>query len=153
MRLARIVSQCFLFALLLTWFGRVGAQTVQNTDRICGKWMSSEKNLQVDVYKTGDEYKARIIWFRDDTSKPMDEWRDSHNPDPALRNRRILGMDVVRGLKYDKDNDSWEDGIVYDAKQGREWSAAAYIDEHGLLRVRGYWHFKLFGKTMVFKRP
>ncbi|HEX3384800.1 MAG TPA: DUF2147 domain-containing protein [Mucilaginibacter sp.] len=143
----------FITIFLFVCLYQARGQTAQNSNRICGKWMSSEKNLTVEVYKKGDEFKARIVWFRDDPGKPMDEWRDSHNPDPALRSRKILGLDVLRGLKYDKDGDSWEDGIVYDAKHGKDWNASAFIDAHGLLRVRGYWHFKIFGKTMTFKRP
>ncbi|MBS1531544.1 MAG: DUF2147 domain-containing protein [Bacteroidetes bacterium] len=142
----------FAFTFLLSLVSQTQGQSARNADRICGKWMSAEKNLIVDVYRKGDEFRANIIWFRDDISKPMDEWRDSHNPDPALRSRRILGMDILRGLKYDKDDNSWEDGIVYDAKHGKDWDASVYIDDHGLLRVRGYWHFKIFGKTMIFHR-
>ncbi|MGN6638481.1 MAG: DUF2147 domain-containing protein [Mucilaginibacter sp.] len=114
--------------------------------------MSSEKNLIVQIYKVGGQFKAKIVWFNDDPSKPMDEWRDTHNPNPALRSRRILGLEILRGLKYDEDGNSWEDGIVYDAKHGRDWNASAYIDKKGLLKVRGYWHIKLIGRTMTFHR-
>jgi uncharacterized protein (DUF2147 family) len=138
---------------LLMPLSSIQGQAIQDSDRICGKWMSSEKNLIVEVYKKGDEFQGRIVWFRDDPSLPMEEWRDKNNPDPALRSRKVLGMDVLRGLKYDKDDNSWDDGMVYDAKHGKDWNASAYIDDHGLLRVRGYWHFKIFGKTMTFKRP
>ena len=142
-----IIVCFFLFALVKT----VRAQA-QASDRICGKWESQEKNLIVLVYKTGAYFKAKITWFRDDPGKPMEEWRDTHNPDPKLRSRRILGMDVVNDLKYDTDDNSWENGTVYDAKHGHDWDASAYIDKKGLLRVRGYWHFKLFGRTMIFYR-
>jgi len=153
MYIARTAFKTFLPILLTVCLSQINGQVIQNADRICGKWMSSENNLTVEVYKKGDEYKARITWFNDDPSRPMEDWKDSHNPDPALRNRKIVGMDVLRGLKYDKDDNSWEDGVIYDAKQGKDWSASAYIDKQGLLRVRGYWHFKIFGKTMTFKRP
>lgn len=127
--------------------------SVPACDQICGKWMSSEKNLLVEVYHdTNNTYKARIIWFKDDTSKPMEEWRDTKNPDPALRSRRILGLNVVRDLKYDAGNKSWEDGVIYEAKTGKEWNASAYINKEGILKVKGYWHFKVFGKTMTFTR-
>jgi uncharacterized protein (DUF2147 family) len=144
----RLLSLAFLFLPVLP--GK--AQTVQKCDQICGKWMSEEKNLTVLVYKNGDEFKGKIVWFRDDPSLPMEQWRDSHNPDPKLRSRKVLGMDVLHDLKYDADNNSWEDGIVYDAKHGKDWNASVYIDKQGLLRVRGYWHFNIFGKTMTFKR-
>ncbi|HTD99173.1 MAG TPA: DUF2147 domain-containing protein [Mucilaginibacter sp.] len=130
----------------------VQADTVPNCDQICGKWLSSEKNLMVEVYKAGDHFKARIVWFNDDPSKPMGEWCDTKNPDPALRTRKILGMNVLSDLKYVAHSNSWEDGMIYDAKNGKEWNASAYINKQGLLKVKGYWHFKIFGRTMTFKR-
>jgi uncharacterized protein (DUF2147 family) len=139
-----------IFFINLSVAGAAG--TVPNCDRICGKWMSAEKNLVVEVYKNNDHFKAKIIWFHDDPSKPMEEWRDSKNPDPSLRIRRILGMNVLNDLKYDTGSNSWEDGMIYDAKSGREWNASAYINKQGLLKVKGYWHFKLFGRTMTFRR-
>jgi uncharacterized protein (DUF2147 family) len=61
-------------------------------------------------------------------------------------------MDVLTGLVYQPATDSWENGMVYDAKHGREWNAAAYINKHGELKVRGYWHFKFIGRTLTFYR-
>jgi uncharacterized protein (DUF2147 family) len=90
--------------------------------------------------------------FKDTEGKPMDYWTDQHNPDPALRNRKILGMSMLSDLKYNSDTNSWENGIVYDSKHGREWNASAAIDKKGMLRVRGYWHFKFIGRTMDFVR-
>jgi len=63
-----------------------------------------------------------------------------------------LGMDILRDLKYDAGSNSWEDGMVYDAKHGREWNASVYIDKNGVLKVKGYWHLKLLGKTMTFTK-
>jgi uncharacterized protein (DUF2147 family) len=144
--------KCLAFiGFILAGFG-TRADTRPGCDLICGKWMSAEKNLMVQVYKDGARFKARIIWFKGDPGYPMQKWLDKNNPDPALRNRRILGMEVLRDLKYDARSKSWEDGMIYDAKHGREWNASAYIDKQGFLRVKGYWHFKIFGRTMTFKR-
>ncbi|MGZ3764842.1 MAG: DUF2147 domain-containing protein [Mucilaginibacter sp.] len=128
------------------------AGSVPDCDQICGRWMSSEKNLIVLVYKSGDEFKAKIVWFKDDPSLPMEEWRDKNNPNPVLRTRKILGMDVLHDFRYDTSSHSWEDGMIYDAQHGREWNASAYINKEGLLKVKGYWHFKIFGRTMTFNR-
>jgi uncharacterized protein (DUF2147 family) len=144
--------KCLAFVFLLITNTQSKTVTVPNCDQICGKWMSAEKNLTVLVYKSGDQFKAKIIWFRDDPSKPMEEWRDKNNPDPALCNRRILGMEILRDIKYDPDDNSWGDGMIYDAKHGREWNASAYINKEGLLKVKGYWHFKFIGRTMTFHR-
>ena len=125
---------------------------IPESDRICGKWISSDKKLIVEVYKDQGKFKAKIVWFNDDPSKPMEEWRDKHNPDPALRNRRIVGLEILSGLKYDTDSHTWEGGKIYDAQHGKQWDAAGYIDKDGSLKVKGYWHIKIIGRTMVFKR-
>lgn len=115
--------------------------------------MSAEKNLLVEVYRQNGDYRAKILWFKnDDNSKAMDEWMDKHNPDEAFRNRKILGMNVVKDLVYDPKSNTWEHGHVYDAKTGHYWDAAAYLANNDTLKVTGYWHFKFIGHTMTFKR-
>jgi uncharacterized protein (DUF2147 family) len=127
------------------------AQAPRN-ERVCGKWESDAKNLRILVYTQDHQFKAKLIWFSDTDGKPMDYWTDVNNPDPALRKRKLLGMEILKGLAYDPETDTWENGMVYDSRHGREWNASARIDKNGLLHVRGYWHFKFIGKTMVFHR-
>jgi len=129
------------------------AQTAK-CDAICGKWMSVEKNLAVEVYKDGQDFRAKIIWFNDsdDKSRPMATRTDTSNPNKALRNRKILGMSILDKLVYRPQTNSWEKGIIYDAVHGRYWDSWAYITPNGIMKVTGYWHFKFIGKTLIFKR-
>jgi len=53
---------------------------------------------------------------------------------------------------YIPNSNSWEKGIIYDAKHGRNWDSSACITPDGLLKVTGYWHFKFIGKTLTFTR-
>jgi len=138
--------------LILLILISVAAYTQAPADDICGRWQSEEKNLIVDVYKQGDNYQAKIIWFNAGNDKLMHEWIDKNNPNKALQTRKILGMNVLSGLVYEPSSNSWEDGMIYDAKHGKDWNASAYIDKSGLLKVKGYWHFKIFGRTMTFAR-
>jgi uncharacterized protein (DUF2147 family) len=122
-------------------------------NRVCGKWQTEEKNLIIQIYSENNQFKAKILWFNDkDDTKDLNYWTDEHNPDLALRNRKILGMNVLENLVYDSDSNSWEDGIIYDAKSGRHWNSSAYINDDGQLKVKGYWRFKFIGKTLTFKR-
>jgi uncharacterized protein (DUF2147 family) len=121
---------------------------------ICGKWQSTEKNLIVEVYPYKNTFRAKMIWFTGGVSKakPMETITDIKNPDPALRSRKVLGLDVVENLTYNSKSDSWEGGKIYEVQSGKYWNAAAYIDKTGLLKVKGYWKVKLLGKTLTFKR-
>ncbi|MEB0262822.1 MULTISPECIES: DUF2147 domain-containing protein [unclassified Mucilaginibacter] len=131
---------------------RAYSQRIPASERICGKWESQAKTLRILVYTENSEFKAKVIWFSDTEGKPMGYWKDKKNPDPKLRNRTILGMSILRDLKYNSDKGTWENGMVYDSKHGKEWNASASIEKSGLLKVRGYWHFKWIGKSMIFHR-
>ena len=123
-------------------------------DAILGKWMTIEGNLKVEVYKQNNDFKAKVIWFKDtdDKSRPMNERRDEKNPDKTLRSRKWIGMEVLRNLRYYPDDDEWEDGKIYDSNTGKEWSSVVWMTRDNLLKVKGYWLFKFISQTKTFKR-
>ncbi len=123
-------------------------------EAILGHWMSTRRNVKVQVYRDGNEFKGRVTWFKDtdDPSKPMTTRTDENNPDPKLRQRKVLGMQVLSRLRYNAKSKRWENGKIYDPKTGRQWSSVAYLDEEGVLNVKGYWQFEFIGRTMRFRR-
>lgn len=62
---------------------------------------------------------------------------DSENGDSALRNRSLLGLTVLRGLRRTRDN-IWEEGEIYNPDDGRNYHALMSFQEDGTLRVRAY---------------
>jgi len=76
---------------------------------------------------------------------------DENNPDAKLRQRKVLGMQVLSKLRYNAKSDRWENGKIYDPKTGREWSSLAYLNE-GILNVKGFWQFEFIGKTMWLRK-
>lgn len=154
-----LFSPSMIYKLLLCIFvlftginSTTKGQSIPPSQRVCGKWESIDKRLVIQVYLQNGQYRAKLLWYSNTGGKPLDYWRDVNNPDPALRSRRLLGMELLSGLKYDKTSNSWEDGQVYDSTHGRTWNASARIDDKGLLHVRGYWHFKFIGRTLLFFR-
>ncbi|MBB3967843.1 DUF2147 domain-containing protein [Mucilaginibacter phyllosphaerae] len=144
---------CSFLVIMLYSAANYGTAGLNMSNQVCGKWKLEEGNLIVQVYREGQEYKAKIVWFDDhDDSKDLDYWTDDQNPDPTLRSRKILGMNVLEKLTYNPTTNTWEDGIIYDAKHGKHWNSSAYVTKEGLLKVKGYWHFKFMGKTLTFKR-
>ena len=141
-----------LAAILLLSASVCNAQ--KNPDAILGKWMSADNNLEVEVLKSGTEYKAKVVWFddSDDKSKPWNVRTDEKNPKKELRSRRIAGLEVLNGLTYNEDDDEWVNGVIYDSKSGKEWSAKVWLTKEGVLKVRGYWLLSLLGETMAFHK-
>ena len=141
----------FSFILLVSLFSHDVARA-QKSEAICGKWERDAKDLVIKVYTVNNKFMAEIVWFKNTTKKAMGEWEDVKNPDEKLRNRKLLGMNVLTDLEYVPASNSWEHGLIYDSTSGRKWNSAAYIDKEGQLEVRGYWHFKFIGKTLTFNR-
>lgn len=143
-----------LFIPLLIIALSANATAQHNADDIIGLWMSTENNLEVEVFKTGSEYKASVVWFddTDDKSKPMKVRCDVKNSHEALRTRKLIGMEVMHGLVYNADEDEWQEGRIYDAGTGKDWNAKAWIVKDGCMKVRGFWHFEFLGQNMCFKK-
>lgn len=140
---------------VFTLFMALQVNAENNPDAILGKWVAiPKKNFMVEVFRAGKEYKARLVWFNDtdDPSKPMKQRMDEKNPEPGLRKRRLLGMEVLNNMKYNASANRWESGNIYDAKSGRTWSSTAWLTKEGILKVRGFWHFEFIGKNMDFEK-
>ncbi|MEO7800902.1 MAG: DUF2147 domain-containing protein [Ginsengibacter sp.] len=124
-------------------------------DDILGKWIAYPKqNMIVEIFRDSNQYKGKLLWFKDsdDPSRPMATRTDDKNPDPEKRKRLLLMSEVMDGLVYNKASSKWEDGTIYDAKAGKMWDAAVTMRQDGSLEVRGFWHYRFIGKTMIFKR-
>jgi len=150
---SQIIYMKYIFFICL--FANCGFVHAQQKDEvIIGKWMSTENNLEVEVYKQNAAFKAKLLWFddSDDKTKPTASRLDEKNHDKALQNRKLIGIEVMHGLQYNEDDDEWQGGIIYDSSSGKNWEAKVWINAVGLLKVRGYWNFPIFGKTMSFKR-
>ncbi len=125
------------------------------SDAILGKWIPyPRQNFIVEIYKDSNQYKGRLVWFKDtdDTTKPMAVRLDEKNPKPELRHRKLLGIEVLSGMVFNPKTLRWEDGEIYDAKNGRIWSSTARLTKAGTLEVRGFWHFEFIGQSVIFKK-
>ena len=123
-------------------------------DDILGNWMATDKSVKVQVYKESGTFKAKVIWYdvKLGSGKPMHAATDTRNPNEKLRNRKIIGMQVLDGLHFNASNQRWEKGKIYDASSGRTWDSYAEIKDNGELIVRGYWKWQWIGKTLHFER-
>lgn len=78
--------------------------------------------------------------------------KDDKNPDPALRERFLLGAKILWGFKPDNDEKSeWSGGKIYDPDNGETYSSKLKLDGTNL-RIRGYIGITLFGRTTVWTR-
>lgn len=137
------------FFLMLAATTGLRAQTKEGA--IAGRWESDEKDVRMEFFKDGGQYKARLLWGNKvveadgKTSK-----KDTQNPDKNLRSRDILGAVTLNGLKWDGKSE-YADGKIYDPPSGKTYTCKAWL-ENDKLHLRGYLGFSLLGKTVVWHR-
>ncbi len=123
-------------------------------DDIVGVWMNEEKDAHFKIFKKGDKFFGKIVWIKDpidpDTKKPK---LDKHNPDPELKKRPNLGLMLLTDFVFD--DDEWDDGDIYDPKNGKTYSCyMEFPDESDLnrLKIRGYVGISLLGRSTYWTR-
>jgi sterol desaturase/sphingolipid hydroxylase (fatty acid hydroxylase superfamily) len=65
-----------------------------------------------------------------------------------LRNRRVVGMEILSGFR--RDGERWTGGRIVDPDDGKEYSSAVWLEGLDRLRVRGYWG--PFHRTQTWRR-
>ena len=111
---------------------------------IAGNWKTDDGRAIVTVAPCAGGLCATISRFL--VAEPAGGVRDGKNPDPQLRNRRLLGSNVLWDLK--PVGKAWR-GTGYSARDGRSFNATVSGDG-GQLKLKGC--VMVFCKTVVWTR-
>jgi len=141
-----------LIGFLAYPFVNVQAQEVKGDD-ILGVWLNEDKDAHVEVYKEGDIFFGKIIWLDEPNEENGEPKLDDENEDESLRTRPVMGLLLLRDFVFDEDE--WEDGKIYDPKNGKDYKCYMEFsdeDDKDNLKVRGYIGFSLLGRTTYWTR-
>jgi len=122
----------------------------QKADAILGSWANPNGQDHILIYKHGDKFFGKLDWIKvpnDENGKPK---TDKNNPDPALRSRPDLGLELLKDFTFDGDN-VYSGGTVYDPKNGKTYSCKMTL-EGNTLKIRGYIGISLFGRSETWTR-
>ena len=138
------------------------AEPGQDPDAILGVWKTEADGdrgfAHVRIERDGTHFRGVIV----DLSQPLypeDDQEgmagktkvDRGNPDPALRGRPILGLELMRGFEFAGDSE-WTGGTIYDPVSGNTYKCRLRLAADGTLRVRGYIGISLLGRNSIWTR-
>jgi len=130
----------------------------KNPDAIIGMWLSQQKNVGIEIYRLNGKYAGKIAWFKEPNYRLTDVRGmggkiriDRENPDPAKRNRPLLGMNLMWNFTF-SGNQIWENGYIYDPLYGNTYCGKITFEPPDTLKVRGYMLFTLIGKVEILTR-
>ena len=100
---------------------------------IAGRWYTAEKDAVVAIAPCGKTLCGRIEKFLVAPPQGNDQ-RDVNNPDPAKRQRRLLGTAILSS--FTQDGDVWR-GQIYDPKSGKSYRSVLRRKGPSTLEVKG----------------
>jgi len=142
----RVKGMAVTALLLLVSVAGVHAQV--KADDIAGIWQThGDKPARIQIYKVGTKYYGKIIFlqFPTENGKPL---MDKNNPDQAKQGQPVLGLEILNGFGFDKDE--WNEGHIYDPESGKTYSCTLSLKDAHTLKVRGYVGISMFGRTEIW---
>lgn len=115
-----------------------------------GTWYNEEKTSRVKFYIEGDKLFGKIVWLKE----PIRNGKarvDEHNPNSALVNKPLIGLIFLKNFEKDGAK-TWENGTIYDPRNGKMYSSIITEVNENQLNVRGYIGFSLIGRTSILTR-
>ena len=102
-----------------------------------GNWLSEDGGTKVHIAPcAGNKLCAKLVWLDQPvdlaTGKPK---TDKLNPDPAKRDRPLIGLEVVHALAPSGPN-TWS-GLIYNADDGHTYRANLKVETEGVAKVKG----------------
>ena len=128
-----------------------GAFAEQPAD-VAGVWLSPNANMRVRVGPCGPALCGHVVWMKSSndpqTGEPL---TDRNNPDPAKRNRPILGMPMITDLKPGRAAGEWT-GQVYLPNEGKTSNVDFSMDGSNELKIKVCRLAGLLCRTLAWTR-
>lgn len=150
----RIALPVMLMSVFLLLSSAYGA----NQSAILGTWNTPGHKAKVQIFRCGAKFSGKIIALKKPDypadagpAKAGKPKLDDHNPNPALRSRPVVGLQIMSGFCY-AGRDVWKGGKIYDPSSGKTYHCILTLSTPDRLKVRGYIGISWFGRTEVWTR-
>ena len=144
MRTSLLIYFCIVSVFLMN---------AQQENLIVGNWLTQDGDSKISIKKaTNDKFSGEIVWLKEPNrdGKPK---TDHKNPDIKLRSRSTLGLTLLSGFVYDREDQEWVDGTIYNPKDGKTYKCLMWFEkEPNKLHVKGYIGFSLLGKEVIWTK-
>ncbi|MGU3493659.1 DUF2147 domain-containing protein [Xanthobacteraceae bacterium A53D] len=100
---------------------------------VTGLWATPDHGGQVEIAKCGASVCGRIVTSADIQADPG--LKDARNTDASKRDRPLKGLQILGG--FSGGPNEWTGGQIYNAEDGKTYSATLTLDGDSKLKVRG----------------
>ena len=147
-----------VFVLLSTFLLLCSFAFAADEEGVLGLWITPDKDCKIEIFKCGSKYCGRIAWLKDPLYPADDEGGmagkpivDRENPNPDLRSRPLMGLQLMGSFTYIGKN-VWEKGTIYNPDNGKTYKCKMTLASPNRLEVRGYVGIPLLGANSIWTR-
>lgn len=134
-----------IYLALLLLASSVQTVLAQPAQRAMGIWADEDGRSNIEIARCGRYLCGRLVWLKEPHNAAGQPKTDENNPDSGQRNRPLLGLTIIKGLK--PENDAQLKGQVYNAEDGNVYEL--YLKpRRSTMEVEGCFAFILCGSQV-----
>jgi len=112
-------------------------------DKILGYYLTYDdetgaEKSQVQIYKDSNgKYYGKIVWLKEPNKNGKPKV-DDKNPDAKLQTRPVMGLEILKGFKYNSSDDEWVEGSIYNPSSGKTYNCYINFESATKVKIRGF---------------
>ena len=119
---------------------------------VAGIWIDDTGKGAIEIGPCNrDRLCGRIVWLREPADKAGKPLTDGLNSNASQRQRPICGLQVIGEVKR-VGAKAWDEGWIYDPKQGKQFDVEIKPRGPDKLQVTGYLGVKFLSETFTWTR-
>lgn len=115
-----------------------------------GVWVNRAGDTRIQVSRCGGALCGRVAWLREPRNAKGQPKVDRRNPNPAMRERRLIGLPVLLNMKPAGER-RWS-GHIYNADDGRTYASTIQLAAADSMKVQGCVLGGVLCRTMSWTR-
>lgn len=118
-----------------------------------GVWLTEDGDAKIEIRTCDDTLCGKIVWLEEPNEENGEPKLDDDNPNPELRTRPLLGLELLSGFPTKPNKKGvYEGGKIYDAESGKTYSCHMSFKDEDTLKIRGYVGISLLGRNTMWSR-
>ena len=110
----------------------LGTMTPADASPAAGQWRSQQEDGVIEIYDCGQRLCGRGLPTPEQRAAAN---RDVKNPDPALRSRPLVGIEILQG--FSGGPKLWTGGSIYRPQDGKTYQGRIELIDESTLKLTG----------------
>lgn len=130
-----LMKKMILFKLMLLTISITFSQSIVGTWKTIDDDSGKARSI-VEIYEEEGKYFGKIIKLYREEGEDPDPICDEC--DDYRKGKKIIGMEIISDMKYNKKDNEYHKGEIMDPENGNIYDCKLWISDDGKLKVRGY---------------